>query len=137
MKIEDAPFGSRVQYKSVKVWNLGKTPNGHLSGHCLVGFKIGEDDFHGQYGWPTSELISENEKPARKLLKNAGCDRGWWIEKDEEILIIAAINHSPSPPSGMACRLCKDYAEYAIPNRPDGKHFICYSCLRGWVPAGF
>ena len=52
-------------------------------------------------------------------------------EGNAELKSVQAINTA-----GCYCALCRDYASYASPNRPDGKTFICWSCSKGWIPAG-
>jgi hypothetical protein len=69
-------------------------------------------------------------------LKADGTPDGW--EQDWEIVAPENIKATPKAEIkvGCYCELCKDYAAYASPNRPDGKTFICYSCRSGWIPIG-
>ena len=40
-------------------------------------------------------------------------------------------NKSTNKSSGMVCKSCKNYNEYAEPNQNDGT-FRCYGCRTGW-----
>jgi hypothetical protein len=34
---------------------------------------------------------------------------------------------------GCTCKKCNDFNEYATPNQPDKKSFICYGCRTVWA----
>jgi len=71
------------------------------------------------------------------FMSDYGTPNGWaqhWdlvSSKDSSTITVKA-----SSVVGCFCLLCKDYAEYASPNRADGKTFICFSCRKGWIPKG-
>jgi hypothetical protein len=101
--------------------------------YILLGWKPGEDK-HG-LGWKKSN----NGKEVELALQSAGCDYGWWVFRDKEVEIISTISsyiRDPSQPDGMFCRLCGTFYHMAIPNRPDGKTLVCYSCRQGYIPSG-
>lgn len=64
----------------------------------------------------------------------AGWEPDWDLISEEDAVAPKAIQASMTV--GCYCALCSDYASHASPNRPDGKTFLCYSCLQGWVPKG-
>jgi len=132
MRAEDVTPGSQIRFRDKVVWCLGKVP-GYLEDYVLLGLKPGE---RPNEGWHRDDLSSDEEKPARKMLERGGYERGWWLSISSEVTVLVAArvaSHSP----GMSCRMCRDFATMAEPNRPDGKSFICWSCRQGWVPAGF
>lgn len=95
--------------------------------------------------YPTSDCWSYDdvEKAHQKLLADAfgGQElthlRGWWVDKDWKITRITNLSCVVSTASiivpvvsGMNCgdKYCNTYNHYAVPNQPDGKTYLCYSC---------
>ena len=138
MFAKDVPAGSLVEYEGIRAWCLGHIQIPSYVNSVLLGWKPGEVLKPGTW----SPAIMGN--PAvLKILETAGCERGYWLLPYEELNVIkqasVALTYATvvvGDRSGMACRLCKEYAPYAVPNRADGKSFICYSCSRGWIPQG-
>lgn len=124
MKIEDVTPGSQIIYCSVKCWYVGRVTD--QDDYPLAGFKPGEAN---GIGWPKDQ----GSETAKSLLDRYGCDHGYWVSTEVE-LVVGSIKSSTAH-VGLTCKICRDYAAHAEPNRPDGS-FICYSCRSGWIPTG-
>lgn len=132
MRAEDAPIGSLITFNASvhPAWIVGKYKD-----TMVVGWKPNELTGSGWYMSKTS--TDPAEQYATKILTQFGCERGWWVDINDEVTIVIQAPKTSAKVSsvGLYCKLCQDYASHAEPNRPDGS-FICYSCRSGWVPQG-
>lgn len=120
MKLKDVPIGSRVKWKG---WEATVFSHDHpdIPGNTMLVWKDGEKAFGA--AWPTSSWSKEFPTLTKDYAK------GYWVAFDNEAELLSAVStQAVAHSSGMFCSRCRDFNEYAQPNR--GAEFVCYSCRR-------
>ena len=143
MLLKDVPIGSRVKMYTdkdgeyirneittytVEAWVLGLHTNSDL---ILLGWKQGEQcpDCAWKHSGRTVQMQS-GEMPSDFIA-------GYWMSDTYMVVGIvgsaAAVSSVDPNHKGMFCRGCRNWYDYAVPNRPSG-NLVCWSCRQNFVP---
>lgn len=135
MLIKDVGLGVEIICNGETCIYLGPVPGEDTHSYVLIGFTPGMIAlrywFKDQHrGFPLTN----------KLLERAGCDRGFWIDKNTKVEIVGNTNvtiSTSSQPKGCFCKRCCEFSPFATPNRPDGVSFLCYTCRSNYIEPKF
>jgi hypothetical protein len=140
VKIKDVQVGSVIKvpnYSIEKCLCLGEFLDETGPNYVLVGFRPGEPS---TYCFPIHDNTKEG-RPARKALEDNGCDRAYYLDDDERVLILSEPIHNfhsstgNKDPGGVVCDVCQNFSPFSVPNRCNGTKFVCFSCRTdSWVP---
>lgn len=138
MLAKDVVPGSIIEWDGYTAICVGKVGTNH-PGCVLLGYTHLLRNYPN--AWHISTKVHGTTLPADVIdaLNKHKCEYGYWILNTSLIILKAVTNMKVAAAvmsAGISCRLCKDYAPHAAPNRPDGKSFICFSCRQGWIPLG-